>query len=535
MVRVGARAQLARASEIATVLFSSGFGWLVEAGGLQACVSPRCRLHCALGFEQCPHHVAMDQPLPERLRAVFERLGPTFVKAGQMLALRPDYIPLAYAEALRALHDAVPPIPGGHAERIVARELGAPLSALFADFEPEPLAAASLAQVHRAVLPDGRQVAVKVQRPGVEEQVERDLALLARLAGRLERRHAPAIAFRPSEAVDELAAYTRRELDFRREARTAERLRSLLAGDEQIVIPAVDQQRTTARVLTMEFIAGYRPAPARELQAHGLDPQALLEAGARAMLEQIFKHGLFHADPHPGNLLLLPGNRICFLDFGLFGRLALRERRRMAFVFWALVEGDYEAVAEQLLRLATLRSNADPSGFRAAAADLVEDWFSRPTGEFSIARLLLGQLALGAQHGIVFPRELMLLARALVNLEATATTIDPDLTLERLARPLLPELRKTLLLDPHTIEQAWRQHRFDYLELALELPDALPELAARLRPQRAPFSPSRADEPTRTSTLAPLTAAFAAGAGAALALTARRQHAGPASGRPVGR
>ena len=528
MARVGARAQLARASEIATVLFSSGFGWLVEAGGLQACVSPRCRLHCALGFEQCPHHVAMDSPLPERLRAVLERLGPTFVKAGQMLALRPDYIPLPYAEALRTLHDAVPPFPGEQAERIIARELGAPLAHLFAEFEHEPLAAASLAQVHRALLPDGRSVAVKVQRPGVGEQVERDLALLARLARRLEHRHPQAIAFRPSEAVDELAAYTRRELDFRREARTAERLRSLFADDDQIVIPAIDRERTAARVLTMEFVAGHRPAHADELEARGLDPQALLQAGARAMLEQVFEHGLFHADPHPGNLLLLPGNRICFLDFGLFGRLGIRERRRMAFVFWALVEGDYEAVGEQLLRVATLRPSADPAGFRAAAADLVEEWFGRPAGEFSIARLLLGQLALGAHHGIVFPRELMLLARALVNLEATATTMDPTLTLEQLTRPLLPELRQTLLLDPRALEQAWRRNRFDYLELALELPDALPELVARLRTDPRPLQPSPASPPARASLLAPLSAAFAAGAGTALALAARRQtHDGP--------
>ena len=273
----------------------------------------------------------------------------------------------------------------------------------------------------------------------------------------------------------------------------------------------------------MEFVAGHRPAPADELEARGLDPQALLQAGARAMLEQVFEHGLFHADPHPGNLLLLPGNRICFLDFGLFGRLGIRERRRMAFVFWALVEGDYEAVGEQLLRVATLRPSADPAGFRAAAADLVEEWFGRPAGEFSIARLLLGQLALGAHHGIVFPRELMLLARALVNLEATATTIDPTLTLEQLTRPLLPELRQTLLLDPRALEQAWRRNRFDYLELALELPEALPELVARLRTGPRPLQPSPANPPARASLLAPLSAAFAAGASTALALAARRQ------------
>lgn len=281
------RGELERAVEIATVLFASGFEWLLAALGLQACVSPRCRFVCSFRpQEQCPHHVDMTLPLPDRLRAVLERLGPTFVKAGQMLALRPDYVPLEYAEALRALHDAVPPFPGADAERAVAAELGVPLSGLFAEFEREPFAAASLSQVHRAVLPDGRVVAVKVQRPGIAEQVERDLALLAFLARRVERRRPEALAFRPSDAVAELAEYTRRELDFRREARTAERVRELFAGDERVVVPAVDRERTSARVLTMELVEGLRPAPAGELRAAGLDPERILRAGADAMVQQ---------------------------------------------------------------------------------------------------------------------------------------------------------------------------------------------------------------------------------------------------------
>jgi ubiquinone biosynthesis protein len=517
------RAQLARASEIATVLFASGFEWLVEAFGLGACVSPRCRFVCSFRPKsQCPHHAAMDEPLPERLRFVLERLGPTFVKAGQMLALRPDYVPLEYAEALRSLHDDVPPFPGAEAQRLVERELGAPLPRLFAEFEPEPFAAASLSQVHRALLPDGRRVAVKVQRPGIEEEIERDLALLAFLARRLERRRPEALPFRPSDAVAELAEYTRRELDFRREARMAERVRTLFAGDERIVVPWVDPERTSARVLTMELVEGIRPAPAAELEAAGLEPRAVLEAGAEAMFRQIFEHGLFHADPHPGNVLLLPGNRICFLDFGMFGRLGLRERRRMAFVFWSLVEGDYEQVGDQLLRLAALRPDADPDGFRSALGEEVEEWFGSSAREYSIARLLLRQLGLGARHGLVFSRGLMLLARALVNVEATALVVDPELTLAELARPLLPELRRSLFLDPHALEEAWRRNRYEYLELALDLPDLLPELAGRLRDGASTAPPP---VPARRPAWLPFTGAFAAGALAAAlgAATSRRK------------
>jgi ubiquinone biosynthesis protein len=508
-----ALAQLARAVEIAAILSASGFDWLVQALGLSARVSPR-RLVCAFRQDtKCLRDVAADVPLPERLRVTLERLGPTFVKAGQMLALRPDYVPLEYAEALRGLHTHAAPFPAAEAVAIVEAELGAPLGELFDEFDREPFAAASLAQVHRALLSDGREVAVKVQRPGIRVQVDRDLALLATLARRFERHQPGAVAFRPSEAVAELAQFTRRELDFRREARTAERLRQLFAGDDTVVIPAVISDRSSRCVLTSEFLAGLAPGPAAGLRRAGIDPEAVLRAGASAMLRQVFQFGLFHADPHPGNVLFLPGDRVGFVDFGMFGRLDPSERRRMAFIFWALAEGDYDAVGGQLLRLSEFMPGADPDGFRAALADTVEDWYGVSAADFSIARLLLAELALGARHGIVFPRGLMLLARALVNLEATAMIVDPQLNLAELTRPLLPELRAILRPRPQTLEQDWHRYRFDYLDLAAELPALLPEVIAHLREQPIRHPPPAA-QPTHRHWL-PLAGAFAAGAAAA--------------------
>ena len=477
---VSVRGQLARASEIATILNASGFDWLVAALGLRSCVSLRCRAHCALAFEQCTHHVEMDLPLPERMREVLERLGPTFVKAGQVLALRPDYVPLPYAEALRTLHAHAAPFPGEQAQEIVAAELGAPLERLFAEFESDPFAAASLSQVHRASLHDGTEVAVKVQRPGIASQIDRDLQLLAFLARRVERRWPQALGFRPSAAVAELTDYTRRELDFRSEGRTATRVGDLFASDERVVIPAVHWSHSSARVLTMDLIDGHPPAPRQELERVGLDPDALIRTGAEAIARQIFKHGLFHADPHPGNILLLDDNRVCFLDFGMFGRLGPPERRRLALMFWSLVERDYDQVSERLLRISTPGALSDPAGFRTAVADTVEEWYEHRASEYSIAQLLLAVLAQGAGHGLVFPRSLMLLARALVNVEATASLIDPRLTLAELFQPLVPELRRWLLLDREAAEVAWRHARSDALEFAFDLPDLLAQLADRL-------------------------------------------------------
>lgn len=464
-----------RLSELATVLWSSGFGWLVAAMGLSACISLRCRVVCSSGVRSCPHHVAMDVPLPQRLVAVLERLGPTYIKVGQLLATRTDYLPAPYAEALRSLQDDATPFSALRARQIISTELGRPADELFADFDPVPLAAASLSQVHRARLRDGTPVAVKVQRPGVTDQVEADLALLAWLAGRLERRGAAALAFRPSAAVREITEYTRRELDFRNEARTGEAVARAFGPESEVVIPRVHWSLTTARVLTMDLVEGRRLAPRSELVSAGLDPDRILEAGARAMVRQIFDVGIFHADPHPGNLLVLPGNRICFLDFGLHGRLDRRQRRRMALLLSSLVNGDYEVTADQLLHLSERLPGADSRGFRSALAELVQSWYDDPSAP-SVARLLLRELGLGSRFGIVFPRDLMLLARALLHLEASAAVVDPRLRFADLLGPVEADLRRSLVPGGADLEELWRTQWMDYLALILELPEVLPHL-----------------------------------------------------------
>ena len=516
--------QLARLIEVITVLSASGFGWLVDALGLGACVSLRCRLVCSTGARSCSHHVAMDVPLPQRLVLVLARLGPTFVKVGQLLATRTDYLPAAYADALRSLQDDVPPFATAQAHGILAAELGRPVAEVFAEFEESPVAAASLSQVHRARLPDGTEVAVKVQRPGIREQVEADLALLAWLARRLERRRGDSLAFRPTEAVAELAEYTRRELDFRNEARAAMAVARALGADDDVVIPRVHWGLTTASVLTTDFVHGHRLAARAELAAAGLDADRVLAAGARAMFRQIFEVGLFHADPHPGNLLLLDGDRVCFLDFGLHGRLDRRQRRRMAMVLYALVDGDYEAVGEQLLHLSRRAPGADVRQFTVALAELVESWYAPSLQGFSVARLLLGELGLGSQFGIMFPRELILLARALVHLEAAAAVVDPAVGFPDLDGPLLPDLRRALLPGRAELQELWTASWMDYLALALDLPQALPHLPALLAdsldgrhrgPPVASARPGRVAAPALAGTAAGLAAGVLAGAVAA--------------------
>ena len=483
---------LGRSAEIAVVLAAAGSDWVATAMGLRTCRELSCRIRCTLGVGQCPHHVAMDDPLPARLAQVAERLGPTFVKGAQSLALRPDMVPAHYALALSRLYEGAAPFEGERARQIVAKELGAPLGRLFADFESEPIAAASLSQVHRATLPNGTVVAVKVQRPGIEEQVREDLRLLASLARLAERMRPVSGGLRPSEAVAEVAAVMRRELDFEQEGRVTDAVRIFHADDPDVVVPTVHWSHTSRRVLTLDFIDGLAPCPPEQIREAGLDPQLLLDIGARAVFRQVFEHGLFHADPHPGNLRLLPGNRLCFLDFGMFGRVGPREQRRMALVLWALVNGDADGLAGQLLRLGTRRPGADPEAFRAAVVEGL-DQFGSGDATRSMTALLMHQLAAGGANGINFPRGLMLLARALVSLEGTAAIMAPDTDVAAMSRALLPGLVDRLIPSPANLEQALSRNKLAYVELLLDLPD----LVAELSDQRSVAGTVPAPQPVR--------------------------------------
>lgn len=521
--------QFDRLSEIATVLWSSGFTWLVDAMGLRTCVSLRCRFVCSLGRRSCPHHVSMEHPLPERFALVLERLGPTYVKAGQLLATRTDHLPPAYAAALSALQDQVPPFSADKVRRVIADELGDSAQGLLASLNDAPVAAASLAQVHTGLLADGTEVAVKVQRPDAETQVESDLQLLLWLAHRLERRLTGTLPFRPTEAVQEIVEYTRRELDFRNEGYVAEVVRRGLGADEGVVIPRVHWDLSSRRVLTMDLIQGRRLAPRAELEAAGLNPDVILMTLAQSMIHQVFELGVFHADPHPGNLLVTHDNQVCFLDFGLHGRLERRERRRIAMALYAMVRGDFEVVADQLLHLSEQRAGADVTAFRSSLTDLVGAWYATPEKQ-SVPQLLLEELGLGNRFGIVFPHALMLLARALVHLEASARLVDPSVKFADLLRPLEGELRSIVVPGRLSFDELWAANRMDYLALALELPEALPHLVdalaapARHRPQ---VTEKASDVRPRFRTAVAVAVGVLAGAVGAQTLTQGRRRVAP--------
>ena len=474
---------LGRLQEIATVLFANGFGWFVRAMRLGACVSLRCRTVCALTHRQCRHHLEVADSAPERVGAMLEHLGPTFVKLGQLASLRPDFVPLEYAQALRRLQDRAEPMTLVEVERMIQAEAGGAPGELFASFDPEPVASASLSQVHRASLHDGAEVAVKVQRPGVGELIRGDLELVRLMAERLER-YSPAVRrFRPRRAAAEFAAYTERELDFTREARTMEEVRRNMEAEPGVAIPAVKWELTSRRLLVTDFVRGVRVDDHAGIASLGIDPTAAAERAARAMLRQIFVDGLFHADPHPGNVLLLADDRVALLDFGMFGRLDPWLRRRIAAAFQALLSGDPERTAEQLIRTASVSADAQLEDYRFALAGLAEEWREGETG-LSVAQLLLRELGLGVQYGVSYPREMMLVARALVAAEGSAHAADPDLDIAALAERAAGGMPGKLTHSARSIAGSLLGSAPDALELLEDLPVLVPRLIDLLERER---------------------------------------------------
>lgn len=471
MFGVGAATRMA---EITRVLATATWHWSSAAFGVEGCGQLSCRVRCLLGGV-CLHHESMENPLPARLANLAERLGPTFVKAGQTLAIRPDLVPERYASALHRLHERVEPF--GHAAvvRVIESELGAPVGELFAAFDPDPVGAASLSQVHRARLHDDSIVAVKVQRPGVDGVIRSDLRLLSIVAGLADAVALGRGGFNARDAVREVTAHLILELDLREEGRVTDAVAENHSDDPDVVIPRVYWSHTARRVLTLEFVEGVPPSSPSDLRAAELDPDTIVEAGTRAILRQVFVHGLFHADPHPGNLRILRGNRIAFLDFGMHGYLGVSARRRIALALVALAEGDAEALAVQLLRLGSVKQGGDPSGFRNEVTTSVRTAMNgrrRP----SIAALLLGQIGAGRRHGIAFPRDLLLLARVLVQLEGTAGLIAPERDPISLIKPALSSIMDSLLPSPTSLQDVLAQNRFGVVGGLLELPELLTHL-----------------------------------------------------------
>ncbi len=430
---LAATRDLGRLHDLAAILIRYGFGDLVHRFGLEAALGRAGRI-LPLGAMA---ELATLSP-PVRARRVLEEMGPSFVKLGQVLATRVDLFPPEWIDEFGKLQDQAPPVAWEAIRAQMAEDLGAPPEDVFLAIDPQALAAASIAQVHRARLPDGTDVVAKVRRPGIRPIIEADLRLLHRVAATLDAHFPELRRFHPVGVVKQFKASLTRELDLAAECRHAERIAASLAkgNDAGIVVPRVHWDYTGERMNVQDFIDGIPVADITALDAAGIDRKQVARRGAEAVLKMLLEDGFFHADPHPGNVFVLRDGRIALIDYGMVGRLSSARRTQVLVLLHALVNHRAETVTEVLLDW-TGEPGIDEAQLAEDVDAFVDRYHGIPLGQLDLTRMLLEVTTLLRVHQLALPADLALLVKVFVTLEGTGRKLDPDFDMARRAEPFL--------------------------------------------------------------------------------------------------
>ncbi|WP_374501620.1 ABC1 kinase family protein [Pseudoxanthomonas sp.] len=430
---LGTVRDLGRLQDIASVLIRWGFGDVVKRMGMAGVLEKAGRLLHWQAVEE--GRLCMD--VPTRLRCTLQDLGPTFVKLGQVLATRVDLLPPAWIDELGKLQNAVPALPWDTVLPQLREDLGAEPEAVFARVEHEPLAAASLAQAHRAWLADGSAVVLKIRRPGIRDTVEADLRLLKHLAVIVEKNLPELRRYHPQRIVQQFSASLRRELDFAAECRNAERIAHNFAGRDDIVIPRVYWQWTCERLNVQECLEGVPGRDLAAVDAMGLDRVQLARTGAGLVLKMVLEDGFFHADPHPGNIFYMPDGAIGVIDFGMVGRVTEQRRFQIVRLLHGLVVHDSAAVAEVLADWTEENNDIDEVRLQESADVFVDQYRGVPLKDLRMGAMLGDVTAMLREHGLSLPADLALMIKAFLTLEGMGRQLDPDFDMASEARPYL--------------------------------------------------------------------------------------------------
>ncbi len=473
---------LNRYRQILGVLIKYGFGDLVETLHIDQYIE----IGLQMIRKKRREHVDKSSRA-ERVRMAFEELGPTYIKLGQILSTRPDLVPVDFINELSKLQDEVPPFPFEEAKRIVETELQHPIDKIFETLEETPLASASIGQVHKARYLDGEDVAIKVQRPGIRRLIDVDLEIMLHLATLAERHIQEISLHQPVKIVEEFAKTLEKELDYTIEATNMERVSSLFLQDSTVYIPKVFRETTTDRVLTTELVRGIKVSKLDQLDREGYDRKTITFRGARICLSQIFDHGFFHADPHPGNIFVLPDNVICLLDFGMVGTIDRNTREDFVELVDSIVRQDETRTSRCLLRITAWEEEPDLRTLDKDVAEFMGQHLYKPLKEIELGKLLHHLLELAARHRLrIFP-DIFLMMKALSTVEGVACMLDPDFDMVRHAEPFIKKV-KLERFSPKRLESdvlSLASQMFTFLK---DFPKDVLEITRLIRQHKLSFS-----------------------------------------------
>jgi ubiquinone biosynthesis protein len=456
---------------ILTVLVRNELGYIVDELKLKGILNLRHQVSSSK-FKQSPEALR-----PKRVLQVFEELDGTFLKLGQLLALRPDLITQEYCDELRKLQDNTRPFSGKEARKIIEQELKKPIGKIFSVFDETPIASASIGQVHLAALKDGTRVVVKVQKPGIEETFRSDIRLLRKLASLIEKRYHPKL-FDPKKIVEEFEKYTEHELSYILEAKNIDKFHQIYKDHEHIQVPAVFWDYTTTKILVMEHISGRRLTEAEHLTP--AKKRMIVTNIVDAALEQVFIHGVFHADPHPGNFILKRNDQLGMLDFGIVGRLDDSMRSNVGRLFTALVNGDTEGISRSMLRLGIAGDGFDMRLFKEEITETLGMYYNVSIKYLNVSEVLTKILNIARKHHLKLPSDFVLLIKAIITLESFARYYDPKFNFIEHSRPFAAKLARQKY-NPKYITKQLQDKSERVLDFVEGIPDQSFEMMGRLR------------------------------------------------------